>query len=262
MTSPFPGMDPYLEGDLWRDVHTRLATKISNFLTPLIRPKYVARIEKYVVEDDNSEGNIGSFFMYPDSSVLLNQAVQIGDEPFNTAVSYKPPTPATQSLKMTPPIKVNIPVVEIRDRLGHQLVTAIELLSPVNKRKPGLQPYRQKTQRMYRSGVHLLEIDLLRGGTRPFQHPDLQPSTYLITLHRTNNYQVDIWSIDLKSSLPIVPVPLLVPDADVTIDLQQALKEVYQEAAYDLSIDYSVELPPPALEEADKIWIKELLKDV
>jgi hypothetical protein len=42
MPSPFPGMDPYLEGYLWSDVHHRLATQISDQLMPLLRPQYVA----------------------------------------------------------------------------------------------------------------------------------------------------------------------------------------------------------------------------
>lgn len=45
MPSPFPGMDPYLEGYLWPDVHHRLATQISDQLMPMSRPRYVARIE-------------------------------------------------------------------------------------------------------------------------------------------------------------------------------------------------------------------------
>ncbi len=40
MPSPFPGMDPYLEGYLWPDVYHRLATQISDQLTPHLRPRY------------------------------------------------------------------------------------------------------------------------------------------------------------------------------------------------------------------------------
>lgn len=49
MPSPFPGMDPYLEGYLWPDVHSALASKIRQHLTPLLRPKYAARLEVYLV---------------------------------------------------------------------------------------------------------------------------------------------------------------------------------------------------------------------
>lgn len=41
MTSPFPGMDPYLEGYLWPDVHNRLAVIISDLIAPQIRPKKI-----------------------------------------------------------------------------------------------------------------------------------------------------------------------------------------------------------------------------
>lgn len=55
MVSPFPGMDPYLEGDLWPDAHQALANQIRRQLTPLIQPKYVARLSRYVVEDAHPE---------------------------------------------------------------------------------------------------------------------------------------------------------------------------------------------------------------
>jgi len=43
MPSPFPGMDPYLEGDLWQEFHDTLAHKIRNQLLPQLQPKYVAQ---------------------------------------------------------------------------------------------------------------------------------------------------------------------------------------------------------------------------
>jgi len=45
--SPFPGMDPYLEGEMWQEFHDRLANQISAQLMPLLRPKYVALLHKY-----------------------------------------------------------------------------------------------------------------------------------------------------------------------------------------------------------------------
>src|SRR5712692_11066288 len=62
MPSPFPGMDPYLEGYLWPDVHHRLATQMSDQLMPLLRPRYVARIEIQVVLDETSEADIGIMY--------------------------------------------------------------------------------------------------------------------------------------------------------------------------------------------------------
>jgi len=53
------------------------------------------------------------------------------------------------------PIEVRIASVEMRHR---QYPGCIEILSPVNKREPGLMPYRQKRQRLYNANVHLIEM--------------------------------------------------------------------------------------------------------
>lgn len=50
MPSPFPGMDPYLEGpNLWEGFHANLATEIQSQLNPYLRPKYVATLTPRVV---------------------------------------------------------------------------------------------------------------------------------------------------------------------------------------------------------------------
>jgi hypothetical protein len=61
MPSPFPGMDPYLEGYLWPDVHQALASKMRQQLTPLVRPRYTVRLGVYVVEDRTPESEIGIY---------------------------------------------------------------------------------------------------------------------------------------------------------------------------------------------------------
>lgn len=47
MPSPFPGMDPYLEGPEWRSVHTQLAVQIGQQLVPLVRPRYFVVPKRY-----------------------------------------------------------------------------------------------------------------------------------------------------------------------------------------------------------------------
>ncbi len=64
MPSPFPGMDPYLEGDLWTTVHSQLAAEIARQLAPKIAPRYVARTEKRFViaaPDDLEEAEISVY---------------------------------------------------------------------------------------------------------------------------------------------------------------------------------------------------------
>ena len=67
MPSPFPGMDPYLEGVIWPDVHQRLATEISRHLAPRLRPGYVARLALTVFHDDPSIEGIG--IVYPEVEI-------------------------------------------------------------------------------------------------------------------------------------------------------------------------------------------------
>src|ERR1700722_9192724 len=67
MPSPFPGMDPYLEGDDWTSFHTHFATEIARQLTPRLRPKYIALPEKRF--DVMDEGDIAIESIYPDVGV-------------------------------------------------------------------------------------------------------------------------------------------------------------------------------------------------
>jgi hypothetical protein len=253
MPSPFPGMDPYLEGYLWADVHNALASKIRQFLTPQLRPRYTARLEIYLVEDPNPEAEIG--ILYPDVEVLLQRQAPPTPLPTSTVAT----TPAPITLPILTSIEVRIPSIEIRDTANNVLITSIEILSPVNKREPGLNQYRQKRQRLYQSGVHLIELDFLRRGTRPYQHPRLSESLYLVTLIRGQTPSADFWTLGLRDRLPIIPVPLCSPDSDVILDLSLALQEIYDEAAYDLSIDYQQPPPPPLLSRDNAALLSSIL---
>jgi hypothetical protein len=48
-----------------------------------------------------------------------------------------------------------------------------------------------------------------------------------------------------------LPVPLLDPDPDVPLDLNQVINTIYDNAGYDYVIDYSQSPPPPSLSEAE-----------
>jgi len=255
MPSPFPGMDPYLEGYLWPDCHQRLAGQICDLLTPQISPAYVARLNIYAVADQNPGEDVG--IMYPDVDVLKRKV----EEPAETygSVVAPPLTPPSVSIPSIQPIEVRIPVVEIRDRQHNQLITAIEILSPVNKRRPGLQPYIEKRKRLHEAGVHLLEIDLIRRGQRPFTHPKLPEAQYMAMLMRASTGLTDVWAFNVQDVLPVLPVPLKPPAADVPLDLGKALKLIYERSMYHLSIDYSEVPPPPAFDEGSDKWIRLLI---
>ena len=62
----------------------------------------------------------------------------------------------------------------------------------------------------------------------------------------------------LREKLPVLPVPLRPPEADVPLDLAQAFAVVYERAGYDLSVDYR-RPPVPPLERKDAEWAAALL---
>lgn len=253
MSSPFPGMDPYLEGHLFPDVHNSLAYLIKVQLVQRLSGNYIVHLNNYSVEDTSPSEDVG--IMYPDVEVF--QKVDLLMEP---AVTYQLPvlTPETIVLNDIKPVEVQIPVVEIRDRKHNKLVTAIEILSPVNKRNPGLQPYREKRLRLHYGDVHLIEIDLLRRGERPLAHPYLPKSHYLVTLIRAGINKTQIWAMSIKDQLPVIPVPLKQPDEDTVLDLGQAMKDLYEQGAFSKSINYAETPPPPVFTTEEIEWIKSL----
>lgn len=240
-------MDPYLEGELWTDVHQRLATAISDVLTAQIAPAYVARLNPYTVVDTDPGEDVG--IMLPDVEVLREPHPAYSSAPSATAPSISIPTIG--------PVEIRIPVIEVRHGKTNKLITAIEILSPVNKRKPGLEPYREKRLRLHKAGVHLLEIDLIRRGERPFQHPMLPKAHYLALLNRAGSGRTDVWAFNIQDPLPVLPVPLKTPDPDAVLDLGAVLRDIYDRTRYDLSINYQEAPPPPALTDAETAWIKE-----
>lgn len=243
-------MNPWLEGYLWPDVHNGLARTIVELIAPKIAPKYVARIDVYTVDDALPDAEIG--IMYPDIEIF--QRYSMASEPvvtYGEAVLTEP----SISVPTTMSVLVRIPVIEIRDTAKNKLITAIEILSPVNKREPNLTDYQKKRTDLHRSGVHLLEIDLLRRGIRLFDHPSIAKSHYRISLLRANAHQTDVWTINIQDKLPNVPVPLLASEADVILDVTKALALLFERSLYYLPIDYATKPPPPSFEKTDLDWI-------
>ena len=253
MKSPFPGMDPWLEGYLWPDVHFDLASAIRSLLAPQIAPKYVARLDIATIIDREPESEIG--ITYPDVEVL--QRRNIVQEPF-TAYGNIAITEPTLIAPFKVP-EVRIPFVEVRDAANNKLVTAIEILSPVNKRNPNLQDYRAKISDLHKNNVHILEIDLLRRGTRPFTSKK-STGHYQMLLLRAKKINAAIWAVNIQDKLPVLPVPLLAPDPDAVLDLGKAMDIIAERALYYLSIDYSKDPAPPAFAAQDLAWIQQIVK--
>jgi hypothetical protein len=261
-------MDPYLERLLWPDLHQRLAAHIAGRLTPRLRPRYVARLStRFVAETDEGAP---AHILYPDVDIVLARPVQEVIADYRVGVAPAPPfsMPALVLPQPSAP-RAKVVSIHVRDAQSNRLVTAIEILSPVNKRAEGWFEYHQKRWRVLDSGAHLLEIDLLRSGARPValdraseeERPLLEKASYFFFLTRSGQRdRVETWPVALRDPLPVLPVPLLEPDPDVALELGAALNTVYDEAAYDLSIDYR-QPPDPPLAGEDAAWADALLRE-
>jgi hypothetical protein len=259
MEPPFPGMDPYLEQpSLWPDVHSGLIAAIRDQLQTQLVPRYIAQITPYVALEQ-LEIAASRRALVPDVGVYER------DEPGAPAVAVAidaPPLLGTAVME----VPTRYARIEIRAANKEALVTAIELLSPVNKRPgpDGADAYEKKRQELFMSGVHLLEIDLLRAGRRPHlaRPSPLPPEPYFIFLSRAERWpEIAIWPCSFKKPLPVLPVPLRRPDPDVVLNLNAVLRQVYRNARYDLQVDYRAAPPPPELSPEDAAWLEDLLRE-
>lgn len=252
MRSPFPGMDPYLEDDLWPALHQTLASWAAANLVKKLGPRYLVlpneRKEVRTVDDPAASSRP----LVPDVSVFGRRRNGSGT---STAIAEPPLRMATQM-----PELVRVPFVEIKERRSSKLVTVIEFLSPTNKFGEGRDEYLKKRHAIFRSNAHLMEVDLLRAGQRLPMRQQLPPVPYFVFLSRAEQRpMLDVWPILLQQPLPKVPVPLLEGDADVQLDLQQVIESIYDDVEFDRAIDYS-RPPVPPLTGDDEIWADKLLK--
>lgn len=254
-TSPFPGMDPYLEApEWWADFHHALAERIKAALNGMLGESYFARVEVRTVWYDGGKGDVQ--VGYPDVAILRDAAA------IYTTTPTRSPSPSSPIRRPIPlPQRVRLHSVRVYANPNRELVTAIEILSLVNKTGSGLEKYQRKRAAIFRLGVNLVEIDLLRGGERPggeVCEPPLD-TDYILLVNRPETEMTrisDIWPIALNEPLPVIPIPLREPDSDVLLDLGQIVRQVYQEGAYEREIDYGQPIPAPRLRPAMQEWLE------
>jgi len=244
-------MNPYLEqAELWQDFHLEFLPAIRRHLVPQVGPDYIVKLEEHLYIHD----------LPPEPRIRIGRSVlsvarpEIGQSEKAGVFTGVLEAPARVE---TPEQDVErVPFLEIRDRLGRELITVVELLSPSNKR-PGddREQYLTKRRELLRSRAHLIEIDLLRGGaTMPVKNrPDCDYSILVSRVH--DRPYADFWPIGLRDRLPLIPIPLRAPDGDVQVDLQELLHRVYESTGYEHYI-YNGS-PDPPLAPRDSEWARE-----
>lgn len=257
MPSPFPGMDPYLEGPfVWPDVHHRLVTAISDALAPQVAPAYYVAIEQRVTMLEVEQK---PRVTRPDAAVIPT-GVPLVPSVSGVAVAEAPPVTA---LTVTLPHyeEVREGFLEIRDVQHHVVVTAIEVLSPTNKIHPeGRLEYEKKRRQVLGTVTSLIEIDFLRAG-EPMAMEPRPASDYRILVRRGwEPPHALLFPFGIRQPILEVPVPLRWGEPAAALKLGELLPQVYDRARYDLRLDYHQPPPDPPLSPEDVAWVDELLQ--
>lgn len=237
MPSPFPGMDPYLEHpELWPGVHHRLIVAIADLLSVRLRPKYSVSLEVRMYE--------------------VNR-----ESPVKSEVAVASPTkPINVTLPM--PITVRQGYLEVKEVASREFVTALEILSPANKRSgKGRDVYLAKRERILDSRTNFVEIDLLRAGdTMPILNKGISSDYRILASRGDRRPQADLYAFNLKNTISSFLFPLRSQDSEPVIDIQTLLNNIYDVGSYDLKIDYARE-PIPPLSEEDYAWADAILRE-
>ena len=253
MNGPFPGVDPYLEGQsYWADFHATFVPCWREVLADVLPPQYEARVDERVrlvqrTLDDESDNLIR-----PDVAVL------------RTSDAHQP-APGPGLATLTPVRLTHVLIEEVREsfirilhRPDHLLVAVLELLSPANK-GVDRSDYLQRRAAILRQEVHLVELDLLLGGVRLPLRESLPKGDFFALVSRANNRPwCDVYPWSLREPLPTVPVPLLTPDRDALVDLGEVFRIAYDRGRYARSLPRPSD-PGVPLQGSDRDWVRQLV---
>ena len=252
MPSPFPGMDPYLESPTqWSDFHPTFIQAWREAVAARLPRNYFARVGEDVVliapELRDGQGR--------EPDVLVTR------DPLRPGSGG---TAIIGGMRVEPKTLANIDYVDPHTecfievlRLPEQEVVAVlELLSPTNKSGDGRGFYFEKRQQLLRQKVHIIELDLIRAGRRLRLDRPLPPGDYYAFVsHADHRPYCDVYPWTVRDPLPILPLPLLAPDPDVAIDLEQAFRVTYERGQYDRLIRYNQPPPDPSFAGDDAEWV-------
>jgi hypothetical protein len=222
MPSPFPGMDPYLEDErFWPAFHHQLVNCLYQILLPGLVDRYRARV--------------GQRLYVTEQALFTSIIREEHQEEF----------------------------IEIRHRNDGRLVTLLDLASPSNKTTAlGRQTYLAKRREAKNAGASLVEIDLVLQGQPmlDYSREGLPDWDYAVTVTRSNQPErYEIYTATLQKRLPRFRLPLASDDRDTVVDLHAAFTRCYDQAGFASKIDYKQD-PATALEDDDRTWVQELLK--
>ena len=232
MPSRFPGFDPYLEKpEYWSDFHSRFINGWCEAIADALPIEYEASIgdRVYLIEQEPDSRKL----VYPDVSISQQDQGQT----FSGQSAVATLEPVTIPLRILEGPRETY--VEILHRPDRTLIATLELLSPANKNQPGRTEYLAKRNALLYQPVHLIELDLLRGGQRlPMGKPLPHGEGYYFVSRSEQRPDCQVYSWMLPNQLPTLPVPLRAPHCDLMIDLQGVFDTAYDRGRFARRIDY------------------------
>ena len=255
MPSPFPGMDPWIENtEYFGDFHTSMIYLIREAINARVPRGYAARGTQLVWVDNEQRRE-------PDVGVFGHQDRPTFNGPLTLAGAIAVEEEAVEQ-------EVEQPYLEILSKDGMRLVTMIEIVSRSNKRlgDNGRAAYLKKQTECKEKGVHLVEIDLLRGGphTTAVPLPKLRAKAGAFDYHvsiTTCNAPIRYYAVPIRMTepLPMIPIPLDPDIEPVRIELQPLLERTYDTGLYSEFMDFSKPCDP-LLTAEQQTWAEGLLK--
>lgn len=225
----FLKMDPRIETQLWHDFHSNMIVSIQSWLMPQLLPKYAAQIEERVYVEHTEPIPVRQVFR-PDIAIHIESESKEGVSPAHAAVAE----PVILTLPM--PTELRERYIAIVSLPSRELVTVIELLSPTNKRAgaDGRREYLRKREQILQSAVHLVEIDLLLQGERlPTVEPLPEGDYYAFVSRSESRPAIAVYRWRREEPMPTIPIPLLLEDGEVFLNLQAVYEQTYTRARYD-----------------------------
>lgn len=255
MPSPFPGMDPYLEAQpFWADFHMAMIITMKGMLQKSVPEGYSVWSDIHVcLHEPDAKTRLRS--VKPDTLVLHGRGRSHGQRGRGIVA------PATSLLPAVR--RTGGRYLKIKETDTDRVVTVIELLSPTNKRRgEERDEYLSKRNLYFAEGVNLVELDLLRSGTRmPMGRPAPPAAHYFALICRGDEFpKTGIWPISVRDCLPEIPVPLQPEDGFVPLPLQACFEAAYEVGPYQRVVDY-VKTPKPPLPPGDAEWARKRVED-
>jgi len=253
MPSPFPGIDPFLEDPaFWSDFHATFINYWREAIADALPNNYEAGLgdRVYLIEHEPE----GRKLVFPDVAVM--QVDESRCDPRTSGVATLEPVTIPLTI-LEGPRETYIEIVHRPDRT---LVTTLELLSPANKQQPGRTEYLAKRNTLLYQPVHLVELDLLRGGQRlPLSKPLPPGDGYYLVSRADERPDCQVYAWPMPHPLPTLPVPLRAPDPDLQIDLCNVFNTAYDRGRFQRRINYQGPLPAH-LRGEEKPWAAKLIQ--